>query len=202
VTPEYIGRLASGDAAVRAQIALDLFVAGTARARGSLKAWEADGEFQALTVREKIASLPPGRMAPPKLTVGIAVRPETFERIRAANGSPPLTDAPADQDVLEFELEFRQAGIVLVRLDILTAKTPGGSGAIARFLEKFGEGIQQVEIDVTDVDRATQILRTRFHVEPVYPAIRAGANGTRVNFFLVAAPNNQKLLVELVEAPK
>ena len=47
-----------------------------------------------------------------------------------------------------------------VHLDILTTKAPGGNGAIARFLEKFGEGIQQVELDVTDVDRATEILRT------------------------------------------
>ena len=43
-------------------------------------------------------------------------------------------------------------------LDILTTKSPGGTGAIASFLEKFGEGIQQVETDVTDVDRATETL--------------------------------------------
>jgi tellurite resistance protein TerC len=202
VTPESIARLASSDAAERAQIASDLFAAGTARAAGALKVWESDGELQLLFVRESVASLPVGQITPPRLTVGIAVQPETFERIRAANGSAPLADAPADQDVLEFELEFRQAGIAVVRLDILTAKTPGGNGAIARFLQKFGEGVQQVEIDVTDVDRATQILRTRFQVEPVYLATRAGANGTRVNFFLVAAQHNQKLLVELVEQTK
>ena len=137
-----------------------------------------------------------------RLTVGIAVLPETFDKIRAANGSPPLADAPADQDVLEFELEFSDSGMSYVRLDILTTKAPGGNGAIARFLEKFGEGIQQVELDVTDVDRATEILRTRFKIEPIYPATRPGANGTRVNFFLVTARNNQKVLVELVEQPK
>ena len=137
-----------------------------------------------------------------KTTVGIAVLPETFDKIRAANGSPPLADAPADQDVVEFELEFSDGRRLMLRLDILTTKAPGGNGAIARFLEKFGEGIQQVEIDVTDVDRATEILRTRFKVEPIYPATRAGANGTRVNFFLVTAHDNKKLLVELVEQPK
>jgi hypothetical protein len=87
-------------------------------------------------------------------------------------------------------------------LDILTTKAPGGDGAIARFLTKFGEGIQQVEIDVTDVDRATEILRTRFQIEPIYPATRPGANGTRVNFFLVTSWNGTKVLVELVEQPK
>jgi hypothetical protein len=55
---------------------------------------------------------------------------------------------------------------------------------------------------VTDVDRATEILRSRFRVEPIYPATRAGANGTRVNFFLVKARNQQKMLVELVEQPR
>jgi hypothetical protein len=87
-------------------------------------------------------------------------------------------------------------------LDILTTNAPGGNGAIARFLSKFGEGIQQVEIDVTDADRATEFLRTRFNLEPIYPATRSGANGTRVNFFLVNAPNSQKVLIELVERPK
>jgi len=89
-----------------------------------------------------------------------------------------------------------------ISLDILTTKEPDGDGAIARYLKKFGEGIQQLEIDVTDVDRATQILRTRFQLEPIYPTTRPGANGTRVNFFLVNTWNNQKVLVELVEQPK
>ena len=93
---------------------------------------------------------------------------------------------------MEFELEFAEGSLPHVHLDILTTKAPGGNGAIARFLEKFGEGIQQVEIDVTDVDRATEILRTRFKVEPIYPATRPGANGTRVNFFLVAARTTRK----------
>ncbi len=64
---------------------------------------------------------------------------------------------------------------------------------------KFGEGIQQIEINVTDVDRATEILRIRFALEPVYPATRAGADGTRVNFFLAPAPQGKKVLIELVE---
>jgi len=137
-----------------------------------------------------------------KFTVGMAVQPETFEKIRGANGSPPLADAPADQDVAEFELEFQDSERPHFRLDILTTKAPDGGGAIARFLEKFGEGIQQVEIDVTDVDRATEILRNNYNLQPIYPATRPGANGTRVNFFLVPGNNGKKALVELVEQPK
>jgi hypothetical protein len=113
-----------------------------------------------------------------------------------------LADAPADQDVIEFEIEIPQLPRPTLRLDILTTKAPGGGGAIARFLEKFGEGIQQVELDVTDVDRATEILREKFKIEPIYPATRPGANGTLVNFFLVPASDGKKTLVELVEQPK
>jgi hypothetical protein len=82
----------------------------------------------------------------------------------------------------------------------LTTREPDGPGAIARYLQKFGEGIQQIEIYVRDVDRATEILRTRFALSPLYPATRAGADGTRVNFFLATAPDGKKVLIELVES--
>jgi tellurite resistance protein TerC len=201
-TPEYIHRLADPDRAQRAQVAQDLYSQGQIRTLSWSAEWSKDKDFRALLVPEKVENTPPAAPSVARFTVGIAVLPETFEKIRVAHGSPPLADAPADQDVLEFELEFSESGIPHVHLDILTTKTPGGKGAIARFLEKFGEGIQQVELDVTDVDRATEILRTRFGLEPIYPATRPGANGTRVNFFLVTARNNQKVLVELVEQPK
>jgi hypothetical protein len=186
----------------RAQAAQFLFNDGTARILGWLGDLEKDEEFRNLLVQEQFERPYRDGIPSRRLTVGIAVLPETFDKIRAANGSPPLAEAPPDQDVLEFELEFAGDFRQPPRLDILTTNAPGGSGAIARFLEKFGEGIQQVEIDVTNVDRATGILRTRFKLEPIYPATRPGANGTRVNFFLVTAWNGKKVLVELVEHSK
>jgi len=132
------------------------------------------------------------------LIVGIAVRPETFGRIHAASGSPRLASVPPDQDAMESELHFGPAG----DLDILTTRDPEGSGAIARYLEKYGEGIQQIEVNVRNVEEATQLLRTRFALTPIYPATRAGANGTRVNFFLAPAAGGRKCLIELVEAPQ
>jgi hypothetical protein len=180
----------------RASGAKALFVSGAQRIEQFLKRVANDPEFQSLMVFHGPASeISPGNRA--KLTVGIAVSAVTFEKIRAASGAPPLADVPADQDALEFELHFEGD----IALDILTTKAPGKDGAIARFLDKFGEGVQQVEIDVTNVDRATEILRTRFRIEPIYPATRPGANGTRVNFFLVAEENGKKALVELVEQP-
>jgi hypothetical protein len=202
VTSELIGHLADDDPAQRALTALELFNAGLARILAPLQNWELDDDFRALVVREMPATEEVRDISTARFTVGIAVQPATFEKVRAANGSPSLAAAPADQDVIEFELDFAPAGAPQARLDILTTKMPGGNGPIARFLDKFGEGIQQVELDVTDVDRATEILRKRFKLEPIYPETRAGADGTRVNFFLVPAADNKKALLELVEKPK
>jgi len=190
--------LANKDPEKRLQAANWLYIDGAERFLGWFAKLPKDEEFQNLVVKDPLGK--PSQM--PKMTVGIAVRPETFDDIRTSSGSPTIADAPLDQDVIEFEMEFGAGFPQHPRLDILTTSAPGGNGAIARFLGKFGEGIQQVEIDVTDVDRATEILRTRFKVEPIYPATRPGANGTRVNFFLVSARDNQKVLVELVEQPK
>jgi hypothetical protein len=171
-----------------------LFALGVERAQNFLDAAMRDTAFLKLIAFDSSSEtgISPSNA---KITVGIAVTPHTFEEIRAANGTPPLADAPADQDVAEFELFFPP----IIQLDILTTTEPGGGGAIDRFLRKFGEGIQQVELDVTDVDRATEILRTRFQWEPIYAATRPGADHTRVNFFLVPDFNGRKLLLELVE---
>jgi TerC family integral membrane protein len=174
-----------------------LFILGVQRVSRFLSQISEDSEFRGLRVFDgSMSNVTPSDGA--KITVGLAVLPETFEKIRVANGSPPLANVPPDQDALEFELHFEGP----FALDILTTKAPGGGGAIARYLEKFGEGIQQVEMDVTDVDRATEILRTRFKLEPIYPATHPGANGTRVNFFLVPVAKGKKMLVELVEQPE
>jgi hypothetical protein len=175
------------DPAKRALAAAFLFEHGSEATKTIIRAWLAFAPLANLLERDPSTGNP-------KLTVGIAVEPETFERILAANGSPQLARMPPDEDAREFELEF-PAG---VRLDILTRRQPPGDGAIARYLAKFGAGIQQIEIAVSDVDRASEILRSQFELQPIYPATRAGADGTRVNFFLVPT-DGKKVLVELVE---
>jgi hypothetical protein len=89
-----------------------------------------------------------------------------------------------------------------VQLDVLTSKDPAGPGAIARYLQKFGEGVQQVELRCLNVDRATTILVERFHLKPIYPVARPGAGGTKINFFLVEPKHPEsggKVLIELYE---
>lgn len=135
----------------------------------------------------------------PHLTIGLAVLPERFAKIREANGSPRLAEVPPDQDAQEFELHLPGG----LSMDVLTTKDPAGSGAIAKYLQKFGEGIQQIEFRCKNVDRATQILRQKFALVPVYTSTRPGADGTLVNFFLVSAPGANKVLIELYEpAPR
>lgn len=158
-----------------------------------------DDEFRALVRSPDEARVEPAE-AMPAVVAGLAVNPVNFERIRAASGAPRMANVPPDQDAKEFELHIDIAKGRRANIDILTTREPGGAGAIARFLQKFGEGIQQIEIYVRDVERATQILRSRFGLSPIYPNTRAGADGTRVNFFLAQAANGKKVLIELVEA--
>ncbi len=185
--PSLLHALADFDAAVREDSAAAIFRHGSALIAPLLRDWLSD---------PKLAPHLASTTGVPEITVGIAVQPPNFEQIRAANGSPRLADVPPDQDAKEFELEFRRG----VRLDILTSTDPSASGAIAKFLQKFGEGIQQIEVNVDDVDRAIEILRSRFNIQPVYPATRAGANGTRVNFFLASFTKGGKVLIELVQS--
>ncbi|PWT86973.1 MAG: hypothetical protein C5B56_11535 [Proteobacteria bacterium] len=98
---------------------------------------------------------------------------------------------------MEFELQFANGK----SLDVLTTRETGGKGAMARFLAKFGEGVQQVEFRCRNVDRATEILHDRFGIGAIYPQTRPGADGTRVNFFLVPSPDGGKVLIELYEPP-
>jgi len=180
---EWIEMLGSKDAEQRAQAATEIYHTGRERAEAAAWNWWTNPELVRLCG------------APPSVTVGLAVRPTTFARIREANGWPQLAIVPPEQDAAEFELHF--AGGVL--LDVLTTREETGAGAIARFLAKHGEGVQQVEFRCEDVDRAAAILREQFGVTAVYAGKRVGANGTRVNFFLLTAPDNSKVLIELYE---
>jgi hypothetical protein len=179
-----IAGLAANDLQTRSRAAELLFVQGCELLEPILATWRRELELGLLL-----------RLQNPEITVGVAVLPEHFDGIRAANGNPRLSDVPPDQDAREFELHFGES----VRLDILTTKDLRGNGAIARFLAKFGEGIQQVELEVSDCERATKLLRSKLGIEPLYSETRDGADGTRVNFFLAQRPDGRKVLVELVE---
>jgi hypothetical protein len=181
-----IAALASADPVARTTAATEIYATGRNSADVATQLWRNHAEFQAL-----LGSIP-------VVTVGLAVEPATFAKVREANGSPRLAQIPPDQDAQEFELHYPND----VLLDVLTTSDPGGSGAIARYLSKFGEGIQQVEYRCSDLDCAVALLQQEFDLAPVYPQARPGADGTRINFFLVAAGGGGKILVELYEPAK
>lgn len=181
---ELIRALRNADRKGEAALA-EIYRRGCKLAEPILRVWSSDPDFAALIG------------TPSKITAGVAVTDESSSQIFAAWGPPGFADVPPDQDASEFEIAVRGA-----HLDIITSTDPNGNGAIARYLRRFGEGIQQVECRVTDVDRATQILREKFGVSPVYPEARPGAGGTRVNFFLLPTPEGGKVLIELYEMPR
>ncbi len=133
-----IADLSSSDESKRLTAAVEIYRAGRTPADRAVLAWWTNDEFYSLLHGLK-----------PSVTVGLAVERETFQKIREASGSPRLADVPPDQDAEEFELHFPNG----IALDVLTTKEPGGSGAIARYLAKFGEGVQQVEYRCKNVDQ-------------------------------------------------
>lgn len=181
----WVEELSSQDAQVRTNAARQVYGAGCSLAEPAIHRWLEQRDLAGL-LGEK-----------PFVTVGLAVTPETFAKIREANGWPRLADVPTEQDAVEFELHFEGN----VALDVLTFREPDGTGAVAKFLAKLGEGVQQVELRCGDVDRATAILREHFGMKAVYPETRPGADGTRVNFFLVAGNEGKRVLIELYEPP-
>jgi len=183
-----IAGMTSAESEVRVASATEIYRTGRALADHAAYPWWADEELYKLLEGNN-----------PHVTVGLAVQPDRFEKIREASGSPRLADMPPDQDAQEFEIHLPGG----LSMDVLTSRDAAGSGTIAKHLQKFGEGIQQIEYRCANVDRATQILRDKFGIAPVYPATRAGADGTRINFFLVSAPGTSKVLIELYEpAPR
>lgn len=129
--------------------------------------------------------------------VGIAVENQSFGDIREVWGEIPLANIPDESlQVNEFVVQSGTA-----RLDILTSK--GGEGAIANYLKNNGQGIQQVEIFVQDVEMVTNLLNQKAAEgngpKPVYPKPRPGAEGTLINFVLLNHPGGGKILIELVQ---
>jgi hypothetical protein len=185
-----ITNLSAAEKSARVAAASEIYRQGRVAADRAVSRWWEDAQLAELLLSPK-----------PIITVGVAVHRDTFAKVRAANGQPVLAIVPQEQDAEEFELHFGEG----VELDVLTSREPGGQGAIARFLAKFGEGVQQVEFRCLDVNRAMAIVRERFGAAPIYPEARAGANGSKVNFVLApvrgTGAENAKVLIEIYELP-
>jgi methylmalonyl-CoA/ethylmalonyl-CoA epimerase len=98
-----------------------------------------------------------------------------------------------EQGVREVMLALGDSGSALQLLAPLRPDSP-----IARFLDRFGEGIQQVAYGVHDIEAVSSALRER-GVRLLYDQPKRGTAGSRVNF--IHPKDAMGVLVELVEAP-
>ncbi len=109
--------------------------------------------------------------------VGIAVR-------KIEDALPVYRRLAPDAEV-EFEdvpeMKVRVAKIRLANTCLELIEPLPGETAITKFLEKKGEGIHHLCLEVPDVDAATRSLQAQ-GCNPVYPASRPGSGGMRVNF--------------------
>ena len=97
-----------------------------------------------------------------------------------------------EQGVREVMLGVGDSGSAIQLLAPLRPDSP-----IGRFLERSGEGIQQVAYGVDDIDAVSATLRGR-GVRLLYDEPKRGTAGSRVNF--VHPKDAMGVLVELVEA--
>jgi methylmalonyl-CoA/ethylmalonyl-CoA epimerase len=97
-----------------------------------------------------------------------------------------------EQGVREAMLAVGDSGSCIQLLAPLRPDSP-----IAKFLERSGEGVQQVAYGVDDIDAVTADLRGR-GVRLLYDEAKHGTAGSRVNF--VHPKDAMGVLVELVQA--
>ena len=94
---ESIHRLADSDSQSRTDSAAILWRVAGELWLPLLNQWQKDPEFRELSLPVRAES-PHAGLQFPAIVAGLAVHPDTFERIRAANNSPKLADVPPDQD--------------------------------------------------------------------------------------------------------
>ena len=97
-----------------------------------------------------------------------------------------------EQGVREAMLAVGESGSCIQLLAPLRPDSP-----IAKFLERSGEGVQQVAYGVDDIDAVTADLRGR-GVRLLYDEAKRGTAGSQVNF--VHPKDAMGVLVELVQA--
>lgn len=125
--------------------------------------------------------------------VGLAVRnlDDAIEKWKTVFGAQ-LTSREINQEqgVEEALLRFPNN----TQIQLLAALNP--QSPIGKFLEKHGEGVQQVALQISNLADATQRLND-VKIPTVYPAGKPGSNGSSINF--IHPKYTGGVLIELVE---
>ena len=78
----WIQDLAGSDARLKSESGMRLYLAGVNLCTPLLSRWVSDPEFRDLTLPGALADATHARFGPSAIVVGIAVQPETFQKIR------------------------------------------------------------------------------------------------------------------------
>ncbi len=81
-------------------------------------------------------------------------------------------------------------------IELLESTHP--EGTIAKYIEKKGEGIHHLALEVSDIDQTLEMLQKK-GVPLIDEKPRKGVEGTRIAFL---HPKGMKILLEIVESPK
>jgi methylmalonyl-CoA epimerase len=79
------------------------------------------------------------------------------------------------------------------KIELLESTDP--EGVIAKYIEKRGEGLHHLALEVSDIQQALDTLREK-GVQLIDETPRSGVEGTRIAFL---HPKETKVLIELVE---
>ena len=109
-----------------------------------------------------------------------------YNSVLELDASPPIEEA-------EFRVSMIQVGDA--KLELLAPV--GNEGAVAKFLEKRGEGIHHICLEVDDIDAALESLTTQ-GAELVDKTPRTGVEG-KIAF--IHPRSTYGTLIELVEKP-
>jgi methylmalonyl-CoA epimerase len=79
------------------------------------------------------------------------------------------------------------------KIELLESTDP--EGVIAKYIEKRGEGLHHLALEVSDIQQALDTLREK-GIQLIDKTPRSGVKGTRIAFL---HPKETKVLIELVE---
>ncbi len=79
------------------------------------------------------------------------------------------------------------------KIELLESTDP--EGVIAKYIEKRGEGLHHLALEVSDIQQALDTLREK-GIQFIDETPRSGVKGTRIAFL---HPKETKVLIELVE---
>jgi len=100
------------------------------------------------------------------------------------------------EDIEIMEAQKVRTAIIPVgesKIELLESTDP--EGVIAKYIEKRGEGLHHLALEVSDIQQALDTLREK-GIQLIDERPRSGVKGTRIAFL---HPKQTKVLIELVE---